>query len=101
MGGGRALPSSLLLLSRAFTVTAEAPEAPLEGLKETLGVLPNKVIQEISLETPAGCAPQPWPARLEPSWHLLSTALLPSGFCHFCRDCKIPSMKECFIGIVL
>ncbi len=57
----RALPSSLLLLSRAFTVTAEVAGPPseqhIEGLKETLGVLPNKVFHEISLEQhPAGYA---------------------------------------------
>lgn len=43
----RALPSSLLLLSRAFTVTQplESPseDAPFESLKETISSLPNKV----------------------------------------------------------
>ena len=43
----RALPSSLLLLSRAFTVTQplESPseDAPFDSLKETISSLPNKV----------------------------------------------------------
>ncbi len=43
----RALPSSLLLLSRAFTVTQplESPreDAPYESLKETISSLPNAV----------------------------------------------------------
>ena len=42
----RALPSSLLLLSRAFTVTqpfqTPKPTAAYDSLKETLGALPNK-----------------------------------------------------------
>ena len=50
----RALPSSLLLLSRAFTVTQPLVERPKDAeyasLKDTLGSLPNKVIAEISME---------------------------------------------------
>ncbi|CAL8464272.1 g3807 [Coccomyxa elongata] len=50
----RALPSSLLLLSRAFTVTQplESPreDAPYESLKETISSLPNKVIAEVTLD---------------------------------------------------
>ena len=42
----RALPSSLLLLSRAFTVTqpleSPTPDTPYESLKETISALPNK-----------------------------------------------------------
>ena len=50
----RALPSSLLLLSRAFTITqADSPRkkgAEYERLKETIGALPNKVITEAGME---------------------------------------------------
>eukprot|EP00891_Asterochloris_glomerata_P009122 jgi/Astpho2/9122/e_gw1.00133.93.1_t len=50
----RALPSSLLLLSRAFTITqADEPRkkgAEYERLKETIGALPNKVITEAGME---------------------------------------------------
>ena len=42
----RALPSSLLLLSRAFTVTqpleSPTPDTPYDSLKETISSLPNK-----------------------------------------------------------
>ncbi len=42
----RALPSSLLLLSRAFTVTQPlekpTPDTPYDSLKETISSLPNK-----------------------------------------------------------
>ena len=67
-----ALPSSLLLLSRAFAVTAPltrvpaapqaaaAPPAPtttappstVDRLRETLGVLPDEAIEAVSLEAP-------------------------------------------------
>ena len=51
----RALPSSLLLLSRAFTVTlpvgGEASE--FDSLKDTIGALPNKVINEVGMEATA------------------------------------------------
>ncbi len=51
----RALPSSLLLLSRAFTVTlpvrGEANE--LDNLKDAIGALPNKVINEVGMEATA------------------------------------------------
>ena len=49
----RALPSSLLLLSRAFTVTQGlgglrgSREAQLETLRDTLSSLPNKVIEQV------------------------------------------------------
>ncbi|KAK9846594.1 hypothetical protein WJX81_007347 [Elliptochloris bilobata] len=50
----RALPSSLLLLSRAFTVTqpfqTPKPTAAYDSLKETLGALPNKVIEDVSMQ---------------------------------------------------
>ena len=50
----RALPSSLLLLSRAFTITqGDEPRkkgAEYERLKETIGALPNKVITEAGME---------------------------------------------------
>ncbi|KAK9807532.1 hypothetical protein WJX72_001831 [[Myrmecia] bisecta] len=53
----RALPSSLLLLSRAFTVTQPMVEKPrdadLQNLRETMSALPNKVIAEISMEATA------------------------------------------------
>ncbi|KAK9786798.1 hypothetical protein WJX73_003279 [Symbiochloris irregularis] len=51
----RALPSSLLLLSRAFTVTAPLAPSPqgreYDSLKDTLSSLPEKVIAEVSMET--------------------------------------------------
>lgn len=51
----RALPSSLLLLSRAFTVTQplESPseDAPFESLKETISSLPNKVWHSVLLKS--------------------------------------------------
>ncbi len=55
----RMLPSSLLLLSRAFTVTqlsgaapspAEGPAAELDSLKSTLGALNKEVLDEVGLE---------------------------------------------------
>ena len=51
----RALPSSLLLLSRAFTMTQPlaAPKkagAEYEQLKDTISSLPSKVITEASME---------------------------------------------------
>lgn len=59
----RSLPSSLLLLSRAFTVTQPLSKDPhkesaeLEGLKDTLSSLPREVIDEIAMARPAdGCA---------------------------------------------
>lgn len=53
----RSLPSSLLLLSRAFTVTQpmakDKETAELESLKDTLGALPRDVIDEIAMARPA------------------------------------------------
>ena len=51
----RALPSSLLLLSRAFTMTQplsaeKKASAEYDQLKETISSLPSKVITEASLE---------------------------------------------------
>jgi hypothetical protein len=54
----RKLPSSLLLLSRAFTLTqqlgqpaaAEGPAAELDSLKSTLGTLNKEVLDEVGLE---------------------------------------------------
>lgn len=52
----RGLPSSLLLLSRAFTITAgikdvsEKKQKQLESLKDTLSVLPDDVIQDVGFE---------------------------------------------------
>ena len=51
------VPSSLLLLSRAFTVTAPLAPSPsgqeYDSLKDTLSALPEKVIAEVSMETHA------------------------------------------------
>jgi hypothetical protein len=69
------LPSSLLLLSRAFTLTAPTPRvaagAPgaadeLGRVKETLLTLPEEVIKEVGIEVAAPtssefCAPLPRP----------------------------------------
>lgn len=53
----RALPSSLLLLSRAFTVTQPLgkgkDESEYESLKDTLSSLPKEVIDEIAMSSPA------------------------------------------------
>lgn len=49
----RALPSSLLLLSRAFTVTQPIEvqkAAEYDSLKDALSSLPNKAIAEASME---------------------------------------------------
>jgi LETM1 and EF-hand domain-containing protein 1 len=50
----RGLPSSLLLLSRAFTITAASEpdkrKAQIESLKETLSTLPEEVIQDVGFE---------------------------------------------------
>jgi len=52
----RALPSSLLLLSRAFTVTAPVAGRPaeadlqMESLKDTLGALNREVVDEVGFE---------------------------------------------------
>lgn len=56
------LPSSLLLLSRAFTLTTPTPRVPegragaadeLGRVKETLLTLPEEVIKEVSIEVAA------------------------------------------------
>ena len=59
----RALPSSLLLLSRAFTVTAPVAGRPaeadlqMESLKDTLGALNREVVDEVGFEVgDIGCA---------------------------------------------
>ena len=54
----RALPSSLLLLSRAFTVTqplakAKGEDTEYESLKDTLSSLPKEVVDEIAMASPA------------------------------------------------
>ena len=51
----RSLPSSLLLLSRAFTVTQplSGTKDGFEGLKDTLSSLPKEVIDEIAMQRPA------------------------------------------------
>lgn len=54
----RALPSSLLLLSRAFTVTqplskGKGDESEYESLKDTLSALPKEVVDEIAMSSPA------------------------------------------------
>ena len=52
----RALPSSLLLLSRAFTVTQPVAGRPaevdlqMESLKDTLGALNKEVVEEVGYE---------------------------------------------------
>ena len=56
MAACRALPSSLLLLSRAFMVSLPQKDADkgadkdMDQLKEALSSLPDKVIAEASLE---------------------------------------------------
>ena len=57
------MPSSLLLLSRAFTVTeplagrACKEDVHMESLKDTLGALNQEVLVEVSLEVgDIGCA---------------------------------------------
>ncbi len=68
--GGRALPSSLLLLSRAFTVTqpfqTPKPTAAYDSLKETLGALPNKARPRPPAARPGAAAPRPRPAPRAP-----------------------------------
>lgn len=53
----RSLPSSLLLLSRAFTVTQplskDKESTELESLKDTLSSMPREVIDEIAMARPA------------------------------------------------
>ena len=55
----RHLPSSLLLLSRAFTVTQPLGRGPravdLAGLRETLSTLPDEAVEDVELfETAVG-----------------------------------------------
>ncbi len=47
----RSLPSSLLLLSRAFTVTQPLAKSKeeYESLKDTLSSLPKEVVDEIAM----------------------------------------------------
>jgi LETM1 and EF-hand domain-containing protein 1 len=48
----RSLPSSLLLLSRAFTVTApigKAPVTDVSSLRETLSSLPDEAVEDVEL----------------------------------------------------
>ncbi|KAG2426023.1 hypothetical protein HYH02_014884 [Chlamydomonas schloesseri] len=53
----RGLPSSLLLLSRAFTITASVKDVAAkkdlayEKLKETLSVIPEEVVERVEFET--------------------------------------------------
>lgn len=54
----RNLPSSLLLLSRAFTVTAPigGPKKPVVGedtLRETLATLPEEAIEDVEVMSTA------------------------------------------------
>lgn len=62
----RALPSSLLLLSRAFTMTqpqgarAAVVDEHMEGLKDTLGALNKEVLEEVGYEVgDLGCVQCP------------------------------------------
>ncbi|KAG2423597.1 hypothetical protein HXX76_015234 [Chlamydomonas incerta] len=56
----RGLPSSLLLLSRAFTITASVKDVAAkkdlayEKLKETLSVIPEGVVERVEFETLGG-----------------------------------------------
>mmetsp|Transcript_18273 Transcript_18273/g.39333 ORF Transcript_18273/g.39333 Transcript_18273/m.39333 type:complete len:828 (+) Transcript_18273:252-2735(+) len=60
----RGLPSSLLLLSRAFTITAQVKDVAAKKdlayakLKDTIGVIPEEVVEKVSIEalgeTPTG-----------------------------------------------
>ncbi|PNW72719.1 hypothetical protein CHLRE_15g639150v5 [Chlamydomonas reinhardtii] len=58
----RGLPSSLLLLSRAFTITASVKDVAAkkdlayEKLKETLSVIPEEVVERVEFETLGGGA---------------------------------------------
>ncbi|KAL6755050.1 LETM1-like protein-domain-containing protein [Haematococcus lacustris] len=72
----RGLPSSLLLLSRAFTITAAgqqaasrdvgaAKDAQYAKLKETLGVLPEEVVDVVSEEQLGGSGVEALQKRLD------------------------------------
>ncbi|GIM07650.1 hypothetical protein Vretimale_11725, partial [Volvox reticuliferus] len=58
----RGLPSSLLLLSRAFTITASVKDVAAkkdlayEKLKETLSVIPEEVVESVEYEALGGTA---------------------------------------------
>ncbi|GIL66070.1 hypothetical protein Vafri_19678 [Volvox africanus] len=58
----RGLPSSLLLLSRAFTITASVKDVAAkkdlayEKLKETLSVIPEEVVESVEYEALGGAA---------------------------------------------
>ncbi|KXZ44449.1 hypothetical protein GPECTOR_67g289 [Gonium pectorale] len=58
----RGLPSSLLLLSRAFTITASVKDVAAkkdlayEKLKETLSVIPEEVVERVEFEALGGAA---------------------------------------------
>ncbi|EFJ43438.1 hypothetical protein VOLCADRAFT_106866 [Volvox carteri f. nagariensis] len=68
----RGLPSSLLLLSRAFTITASVKDVAAkkdlayEKLKETLSVIPEEVVETVEYEALGGAAgPQGLEKKLE------------------------------------
>jgi LETM1 and EF-hand domain-containing protein 1 len=51
------MPTSLLLLSRAFTVTQSTRKvmgSMEEKIKETIGSLPDEVLEDVSLQSLAG-----------------------------------------------
>ena len=76
VSANRALPSSLLLLSRAFTVTAPVAGRPaeadlqMESLKDTLGALNREVVDEVGFEVgDIGCASLQLPEQDEVMGH--------------------------------
>eukprot|EP00192_Tetraselmis_astigmatica_P024813 CAMPEP_0117663200 /NCGR_PEP_ID=MMETSP0804-20121206/8470_1 /TAXON_ID=1074897 /ORGANISM="Tetraselmis astigmatica, Strain CCMP880" /LENGTH=521 /DNA_ID=CAMNT_0005470171 /DNA_START=473 /DNA_END=2038 /DNA_ORIENTATION=- len=46
----RSMPTSLLLLSRAFTVTTRTSKLIEEQIRETLGSLPDEVLEDVSIQ---------------------------------------------------
>ena len=90
----RALPSSLLLLSRAFTVTqpleAPTPDAPYDSLKETISALPSKARRPSQpiLHASPGVGPLCMACCHYPHRMLLAIPCLAPAACRCCHGCR-------------
>jgi hypothetical protein len=95
MCAARALPSSLLLLSRAFTVTqgvgkALAKPGDLEGLKDTLGALNKEAIQGLALQVGGdGCGGRAGPLTVWLAVCVCLSVCLPA-----CMHARMPGRRR-------
>lgn len=80
----RNMPTSLLLLSRAFTVTTRTSKLLEEELKATLGSLPDEAVEDVSIQLPTEYAFSPSPSHL---------GLIPNGL-DLLPPQKLPYMSD-------